>query len=175
MSSPAPAQAAIDIDLIRSQFPSLATMDKGRPRIYLDNPAGTQVPQVVADRMADCLLHRSANIGGYFKTSELAGAVADEARSAMVDFLNAPSPDEIIFGQNMTSLTLHLARSVGQLFQPGDEIVLSRMDHDANVAPWLAVAEAHDLTVRWVGLRPDDATLDEMDALWNRMKAAEKP
>jgi selenocysteine lyase/cysteine desulfurase len=73
MSDPAAARAAIDIDRIRAQFPSLAETDDGRPRIYLDNPAGTQVPQIVADRMADCLLHRSANIGGYFRTSELAG------------------------------------------------------------------------------------------------------
>ena len=82
MNEPAPAQAGIDIERIRAQFPSLAETDEGRPRIYLDNPAGTQVPHVVAERMADCLLYRSANIGGYFRTSELAGEVADEARRA---------------------------------------------------------------------------------------------
>ena len=169
MNSPARKQAVIDIDLIRDQFPSLTATDDGRPRIYLDNPAGTQVPQVVADRMADCLLHRSANIGGYFRTSELAGEVADEARRAMVDFLNAPSPDEIIFGQNMTSLTLHLARSLGQLFQPGDEIVLSRMDHDANVEPWRLMARDFGLEVRFLPF--DTATFEfelaELDALLN--------
>lgn len=169
MSDPAPAQAAIDIGRIRDQFPSLSETDDGRPRIYLDNPAGTQVPQIVADRMADCLLHRSANIGGYFRTSELAGEVADEARSAMVDFLNAPSADEIIFGQNMTTLTLHIARSIGQQFQPGDEIVLSRMDHDANVEPWKLMARDFGLKVRYLSFDTDTFEFDlaELDALLN--------
>ena len=169
MSEPAPAQAAIDINRIRAQFPSLAETDDGRPRIYLDNPAGTQVPHVVAERMADCLLYRSANIGGYFRTSELAGEVADAARRAMVDFLNAPSPDEIIFGQNMTSLTLHLARSIGPRFQPGDEIVLSRMDHDANVEPWRLMARDFDLRVRYLPFDTSTFEFDlaELDALLN--------
>jgi cysteine desulfurase family protein (TIGR01976 family) len=169
MSDPAPAQAAIDIGRIRDQFPSLSETDDGRPRIYLDNPAGTQVPQIVADRMADCLLHRSANIGGYFRTSELAGEVADEARSAMVDFLNAPSADEIIFGQNMTTLTLHVARSIGQQFQPGDEIVLSRMDHDANVEPWKLMARDFGLKVRYLSFDTNTFEFDlaELDALLN--------
>ncbi|MDJ0812644.1 MAG: cysteine desulfurase-like protein [Woeseiaceae bacterium] len=167
MNEPAPARAGIDIDLIRAQFPSLAETDDGRPRIYLDNPAGTQVPQVVADRMSDCLLHRSANIGGYFRTSELAGEVADEARRAMADFLNAPSTDEIIFGQNMTALTLHFARSIGKLFEPGDEIVLSRMDHDANVEPWKLMARDFGLKVRYLSFDTsafefDLAELDEL-------------
>ncbi len=169
MSDPAPARAAIDIDRIRHQFPSLAATDDGRPRFYFDNPAGTQVPQIVADRMADCLLHRSANIGGYFKTSELAGEVADEARNAMVDFLNAPSADEIIFGQNMTSLTLHIARSIGQKFEPGDEIVLSRMDHDANVEPWRLMARDFGLEVRYLSFDTNTFEFDlaELDALLN--------
>jgi cysteine desulfurase family protein (TIGR01976 family) len=169
MSNPAAAQTAIDIDRIRAQFPSLAETDDGRPRVYLDNPAGTQVPQIVADRMADCLLHRSANIGGYFRTSELAGAVAEEARQAMVDFLNAPSPDEIIFGQNMTSLTLHLARSIGPQFEPGDEIILSRMDHDANVEPWRLMARDCGLEVRYLSFDTTTFEFDlaELDALLN--------
>jgi cysteine desulfurase family protein (TIGR01976 family) len=160
MSNPAEVRAAIDVELIREQFPSLAETDAGHPRIYLDNPAGTQVPQIVADRMTDCLLYRSANIGGYFRTSELAGEVADEARSAMVDFLNAPSPDEIIFGQNMTSITFHLARSIGQHLQPGDEIVVTRMDHDANVEPWKLMARDFGLEVRYL---PFDTTTFEFD------------
>ena len=169
MSDPAPARSAIDIGRIRDQFPSLAETDNGHPRIYFDNPAGTQVPQIVADRMADCLLYRSANIGGYFRTSELAGEVADEARSAMVDFLNAPSADEIIFGQNMTSLTLHIARSIGQKFQPGDEIVLSRMDHDANVEPWKLMARDFGLEVRYLPFDTNTFEFDlaELDALLN--------
>jgi cysteine desulfurase family protein (TIGR01976 family) len=160
MSDPAAAVAAVDIERIRAQFPSLATTDSGRPRLYFDNPAGTQVSQTVADRMADCLLHRSANIGGYFETSRLAGEVADEARSAMVDFLNAPSADEIIFGQNMTSITFHLSRSIGKLFEPGDEIIVSQMDHDANVEPWKLMARDFGLEVRYL---PFDTTTFEFD------------
>ncbi len=169
MSDPAPVRAGIDIDRIRDQFPSLAETDDGRPRIYFDNPAGTQVPQIVADRMADCLLHRSANIGGYFRTSDLAGEVADAARSAMVDFLNAPSADEIIFGQNMTTLTLHFARSIGKQFRPGDEIVLSRMDHDANVEPWKLMARDFDLKVRYLSFDTTSFEFDlaELDTLLN--------
>jgi len=140
----------INIDRIRGQFPSLSETDGGKARVYLDNPAGTQVPQMVVDRMADCLLHSNANIGGYFPTSIRAGEVADGARAAMVDFLNAPSPDEVIFGQNMTSITFHVSRSIGKLLQPGDEIILSRMDHDANVEPWKLMARDFKLKVKWL-------------------------
>lgn len=158
---------AIDLERIRAQFPSLAEVDNGRPRLYFDNPAGTQVPQSVSDRMADCLLHKSANIGGYFKTSMLADEVAAEARAAMADFVNAPSPDEIIFGQNMTSITFHVSRSIGRHLQPGDEIVLSRMEHDANVEPWKLLARDHGLEVRWLPFDTDTfefdlAKLDEL-------------
>jgi cysteine desulfurase family protein (TIGR01976 family) len=151
---------AIDLERIRAQFPSLAEVDDGRPRLYFDNPAGTQVPQSVSDRMADCLLHKSANIGGYFRTSQLADAVASEARAAMADFVNAPSPDEIIFGQNMTSITFHVSRSIGRHLQPGDEIILSRMEHDANVEPWKLLARDHGLEIRWL---PFDVETFEFD------------
>jgi len=118
-------------------------------------------------RMTDCLLHKSANIGGYFPTSKMAGEVADEARAAVADFLNAPAPDEIIFGQNMTSLTFHVSRSIGRHFNAGDEIILSRMDHDANVEPWKLMARDFDLTVRWLPFDTDTyefdlAKLDEL-------------
>ena len=91
-----------DLEAIRSQFPALSIEDSGVPRIYFDNPAGTQVPASVADAMSDCLLATNANLGGYFASSVDAGRVVDSARAAMADFLNAPSPDEIIFGNNMT-------------------------------------------------------------------------
>ena len=160
MSDPARDRGAIDLDRIRTQFPSLTETDEGRTRYYFDNPAGTQVPQIVADRMSDCLLYKSANIGGYFPTSRPAGEVADGARAAMADFLNAPSPDEIIFGQNMTSITFHVARSIGQHLQAGDEIVLSRMDHDANVEPWKLMARDFDLKVRWLEFDTDTFEFD---------------
>ena len=158
---------AFDLDQVRAQFPSLSENDNGKPRLYFDNPAGTQVPLSVAVRMTDCLLHKSANIGGYFPTSKMAGEVADEARAAVADFLNAPSLDEIIFGQNMTSLTFHVSRSIGRHFNAGDEIILSRMDHDANVEPWKLMARDFDLTVRWLPFDTDTyefdlAKLDEL-------------
>ena len=139
-----------DVESLRSHFPALAMTDDGVRRVYLDNPAGTQVPQSVADAVSDCLLHKSANLGGYFASSKDADQVVANARAAMADFLNAPSDDEIIFGQNMTTLTLHLSRSIGRLMQAGDEIVLSRMDHDANVWPWVLMARDLGLEVKWL-------------------------
>jgi cysteine desulfurase family protein (TIGR01976 family) len=159
----------INIDRIRGQFPALSETDEGKARLYFDNPAGTQVPQMVVDCMSDCMLYSSANIGGYFPTSIRAGEVANGARAAMADFLNAPSPDEIIFGQNMTSLTFHVSRSIGQLLQPGDEIILSRMDHDANVEPWKLMARDFDLNVKWLEFDTEtfEFDLSELDTLLN--------
>jgi cysteine desulfurase family protein (TIGR01976 family) len=138
----------------------LAITDDGQRRIYFDNPAGTQVPASVAEAMADCLLTSNANQGGYFPTSSRADAIVASARVAMADFLNAPSPDEIIFGQNMTTITLHLSRSLGRLCRPGDEIIVSRMDHDANVWPWVLLARDLELEVKWLEF---DATTFEFD------------
>jgi len=141
---------SFDLASIRTQFPSLSITDDGAARLYFDNPAGTQVPTMVVDRMSECLLEANANLGGYFETSRRVEDVVDDARAAMADFLNAPSKDEIIFGQNMTSLTFHVSRSIGRYLQAGDEIVLSQMDHDANVEPWVLLARDHDLKVRWL-------------------------
>ena len=138
----------VDIEALRAQFPALSKADGGRRRIYLDNPAGTQVPVSVAERMATCLLETNANVGGYFRTSQRVTTLMDEARQTVADFLNAPSSDEIIFGQNMTSLTLHVSRSIGRLMRPGDEVIVSQMDHDANVWPWELMARDHGLVVR---------------------------
>lgn len=142
--------AALDIAAIRTQFPALALKADGHARIYFDNPAGTQVPQQVIDRTVDCLANRNANLGGYFKTTVEAGELVDLAHQACADFYNAASMNEIIFGQNMTSLTLHMSRCLGKKLKRGDEIVLSRMDHDANVAPWLLLADDLGLVVRWI-------------------------
>jgi cysteine desulfurase family protein (TIGR01976 family) len=149
-----------DIDSIRAQFPALAITDKGAARVYFDNPAGTQVSARVAEAMTACLYEANANLGGYFATSERATKLTDEAHVAMADLLNAPSPDEIVFGQNMTTLTLHLSRSIGRRMQRGDEIILSRMDHDANVAPWMLLARDLGLTLRWL---PFDTRSFEFD------------
>ncbi|RLA37057.1 MAG: cysteine desulfurase-like protein [Gammaproteobacteria bacterium] len=139
-----------DLSAIRAQFPALSVADGDQARIYFDNPAGTQVSRFVVEKMSHCLLQANANIHGYFRTSVLVDDLIAEARVAMADMLNAPSPDEIIFGQNMTTLTLHISRSIGRLLKEGDEIVLSRMDHDANVSPWLLLAEDLNLKIRWL-------------------------
>ena len=149
-----------DLESVRSQFPALAMADDGVRRIYLDNPAGTQVPLGVAEAMSDCLTHKSANLGGHFASSKDADAIVAGARSAMADFLNAPSNDEIIFGQNMTTMTLHLSRSIGRLLRPGDEILLSRMDHDANVWPWVLMARDHNLEVKWLSFDKSTCEFD---------------
>lgn len=158
---------SFDLEAVRSQFPALSILDNGVRRIYFDNPAGTQVPASVAAAVSGCLLTKNANLGGYFASSTDADRVVESARSAMADFLNAPSPDEIIFGQNMTTITLHLSRSIGRLFEPGDEIVLSRMCHDANVWPWALMARDLGLEIKWLSF--DRSTfefdLDEVDEL----------
>jgi len=149
-----------DLESVRSRFPALSISDNGVRRIYLDNPAGTQVPASVADAMSDCLLKANANLGGYFASSADASQVVDSARVAMADFLNAPSQDEIVFGQNMTTITLHMSRSIGRLFEPGDEIVLSRMDHDANVWPWVLLARDLELNVKWLPFNKETFEFD---------------
>lgn len=156
-----------DLAAVRAQFPSLSITDNGRRRIYFDNPAGTQVPVSVAEAMSDCLLKHNANQGGFFRTAREADAIVAGARDAMADLLNAPSPDEIVFGHNMTTITLHISRSIGRLMQAGDEIVLSRMDHDANVWPWVLLARDLDLEVKWLPFDTgtfefDLAVLDEL-------------
>jgi cysteine desulfurase family protein (TIGR01976 family) len=150
-----------DIDAVRARFPALATQDDGVRRIYLDNPAGTQVPSSVAEAMSRCLLEANANGGGYFRTSRASDAVVAAARAAMADFLNAASTEEIVFGQNMTTITLHVSRSIGRLLRPGDEIIVSRMDHDANVWPWVLLARDLELEIRWL---PFDTETFEFDA-----------
>jgi cysteine desulfurase family protein (TIGR01976 family) len=150
----------LDLEAIRSQFPALHETDDGLARVYFDNPAGTQVPQRVVDAMSHCMLGASANMGGYFRTSVMVGDIVADAQQAMADFLNAPSADEVVFGQNMTSLTFHVSRSIGRRFDAGDEIILSRMDHDANVEPWALLARDCGLTVRWL---PFDTETFEFD------------
>lgn len=147
-----------DSDRIRSHFPALAS-----GAIFLDNPGGTQVAQEVIQRMQEYFHFSNANHGGAFQTSRASDAVVAEARQAVADFLNAPRPEEIIFGQNMTSLTLHISRSLARTLNPGDELVVTRLDHDANIAPWLLIAEDRGCHVRWVDIHPEDCTLDMED------------
>jgi cysteine desulfurase family protein (TIGR01976 family) len=146
---------SLDLPLIRKQFPALETS-----AIFLDNPAGTQVAQACLKRMTDYLVHTNANHEGAFETSRLSDALVAQARLAVADFLNAPRAEEIVFGANMTSLTLHISRSIARAWQPGDEIVLTRLDHDANATPWSLAAQDRGCTVRWVDFRMEDGTLD---------------
>lgn len=147
--------STFSIDAVRKQFPALILKDDGTDRVYFDNPAGTQVPQQVIDRTVECLIHKNANLGGYFATTIAADALVHEAHQACADFYNAASAEEIVFGQNMTTLTLHFSRCLGKHFKAGDEIVLSSMDHDANVAPWLLLADDLGLVVRWMEFDPE--------------------
>ncbi len=149
-----------DVEAVRAQFPALSLTDGESPRVYFDNPGGTQVSQRVVDAMRDCLVNSNANVHGFFRTSARVDALIENAHEAIADLLNAPTRDEVVFGPNMTTLTLHISRSIGRCLKPGDEIVLSRMDHDANVAPWLLLARDLDLRVRWL---PFDKETFEFD------------
>jgi cysteine desulfurase family protein (TIGR01976 family) len=135
----------MDVRAIRAQFPSV-----GAERVFLDNPAGTQVPQAVIDAYSRFFTNTNANLGGYFETSRAAEEITVNAHKAMARFVHASSEREIIIGPSMTGLTFELSRSLGRTFQPGDEIVVTRMDHEGNVSPWLALAEDRGLVVRWV-------------------------
>jgi cysteine desulfurase family protein (TIGR01976 family) len=143
----------LNLNLIRSQFPALSS-----GAIFFDNPGGTQVAQQTLRRMTDYLVRTNANHEGAFKTSRESDAIVDAARAAAADFLGAAQPAEIIFGQNMTSLTLHMSRSLARTLHVGDEIVVTRLDHDANIAPWLLVAEDRGCAIRWVDFDPEDCT-----------------
>jgi selenocysteine lyase/cysteine desulfurase len=148
----------IDLSPLRAQFPALALSDAGHPAIYFDGPGGTQVPQRVIDAMSGYLARSNANTHGPFRTSRETDAVLAAAHQAMADFLNAPSPHEITFGPNMTTLTFQFSRAIGRILRPGDEIVITRLDHDANRAPWLALQE-QGIVVREVDFDPQDCTL----------------
>lgn len=152
-----------DVGALRREFPALFVEQDGRPLAYLDGPGGTQVPQRVIDAVVGYYRDSNANDGGAFLTSEHSDAVVRGAREAVADFLGAASPDEIKFGANMTSLTFHISRSIGATLQPGDEILVTTLDHEANVGPWRALAADRGLTVRTIDIRPDDVTLDMAD------------
>jgi len=153
--------AALDVPFIRSQFPSLAQTVNGHPAVFLDGPGGTQVPQRVIDAISDYLRHDNANTCGAYATSQRTDAMIADARVAMGDFLNCDA-DEIVFGPNMTTLTYAMSRSFGRNLGPGDEIVVTRLDHDANVTPWLALEEK-GVTIRWAEIHAEDCTLDVED------------
>jgi cysteine desulfurase family protein (TIGR01976 family) len=158
---------ALNSELIRKEFPAL-----NRPVLFLDNPGGTQITRRSLDRIQDYLINKNANHDGAFETSRLSDQSVDDARMAAAEFLNAPSPKEIVFGPNMTSLTFNISRSLARTFNAGDTIVVTHLDHDANISPWLLAAEDRGCKVRWVDFHPEDCTLD-MDDFKRAME--EKP
>lgn len=145
---------------VREQFPALARQWQGKPLVYLDGPAGTQVPQRVVDAVAEHMLFRNANHGGMFPTSREGDAAVDQVHQAAADLLNASSPEEIIFGANMTSLTFSFSRALSRTWQPGDEIIVTQMDHDANVRPWVLAARDVGVQVKTLPVQTLDCTLD---------------
>ncbi len=146
----------MNLDAVRARFPALAAHPD---RVFFDNAAGTQVAQPCLDRMADYQVRDNANLGGLFPRSQRSDALVAEARRAVADLLGAADPSEVAFGANMTTLTQAFARAFARLVRPGDEIVTTRLEHDANVAPWLALEE-RGVVVRFADLRPADVTLD---------------
>jgi|SRR5579872_84308 cysteine desulfurase family protein (TIGR01976 family) len=153
---------ALDLTYVRSQFPSLHQTVNGHPAAFLDGPGGTQVPQRVIDAISDYLRHDNANTGGAYSTSRHTDAMIAEARAAMADFFHSAA-DEVVFGPNMTTLTFAMSRAIGRELRPGDEIVVTRLDHDANVSPWTTMAEDRGVTVRWAEIHDADCTLDLAD------------
>ena len=149
-----------DVAALRSEFPALSIEQDGRPVALFDGPGGTQVPQRVIDAVAAYYREANANAGGAFLTSERSDAIVEAARAAMADFVGAASSDEIAFGANMTTLTFHASRSIGATLEPGDEVVVTTLDHQANVDPWRLMAADRGAVVRTVDIRPDDCTLD---------------
>ena len=148
-----------DVEAVRQHFPALSERYDGKPAVFFDNPGGTQVHASVIRTMTDYLTRRNANTHGVFATSRLSDATIDAARQAAADLLGA-TPAEVVFGNNMTSLTFALGRSLAAEFGPDDEIVVTRLDHDANVAPWVMLAEDTGAQVRWADVDVESCTLD---------------
>ncbi len=155
-----------DVDALRRQFPALSVLHDGRPMAFFDGPGGTQVPQSVIDAVAAYYRESNANHGGAFETSRWSDAIAEKAHAAIGDLLGVEE-DEIVLGANMTTLTFHLSRSLGAALSPGDEVVVTGLDHQANVDPWLAMAADRGLVVRAWEPRLADCTLrlEDLEAL----------
>ena len=142
--------AAFPIERVRSQFPALDS-----PAVFLDNPAGTQVPRPVIDAVSAAMIAAASNTGGYFQASVEADGIVEGAHNSMAELLGGGSGREIVIGQSMTMLTFQISRSLGREWSAGDEIIVTRMDHEGNVSPWLKLAEERGLTVRWLPVNRD--------------------
>jgi cysteine desulfurase family protein (TIGR01976 family) len=157
---------SLDLDWVRAQFPALRKEVNGHPAAFLDGPGGTQVPQRVIDAISNYLSNNNANTCGAYATSRATDVVIAGARSAMADFLGCDA-DEIVFGPNMTSLTFAISRAIGRELGPGDEIVLTHLDHDANISPWRALEE-RGIKIQFADIREEDCTLN-MDDLASKI------
>lgn len=150
----------IDASAIRRQFPALGREVGCRTAVFFDGPAGSQTPQRVIDAIADYLVHHNANHGGAFATSVKSDAMLDVAHRAAADFVGSDDPGTVAFGANMTTLTFALSRALARTWNAGDEVLVTRLDHDANVTPWVLAARDAGATVRHVEIRREDCTLD---------------
>jgi cysteine desulfurase family protein (TIGR01976 family) len=159
MAPPQPTAGVLPVAAIRARFPALERRDKGQPVAYFDGPGGTQVPRAVADAVVDYLCRHNANTHWRYPTSEETDALLAGARSAMADFLGG-DPFEIVFGANMTTLTFHVARALARGWRAGDEVVVTELDHHANVDPWRALEGEKEIVVRSIPVLPDAAQLD---------------
>ena len=168
VASPRASQICSTED-IRAQFPALERLHRGHPVAYFDGPGGTQVPRSVVESMSEYLYHHNANTHWRYPASEETDALIASARGALADFLGA-QPDEVAFGANMTTLTFHLARALGRGWEQGDEVVITELDHHANVAPWRAVERERGITIRSVRLDPASGQLH-----WAELERAMSP
>ena len=161
--------STFNVERVRSQFPSLSRMLDGKQAIYFDGPAGSQVPRSVVDRISDCMLHHNANRSGRFVTSREVDEIMNHCHQVLCDFVGAASPESIAFGPNMTSLTLQFSRALAKEWRPGDRILVSSLDHDANFTPWVLAAKDAGAEVKVIRIRTSDATLDlaSLDELLN--------
>jgi cysteine desulfurase family protein (TIGR01976 family) len=157
---PSASAPGFDLSAIRRRFPALRQKVNGVQPVYFDNPGGTQVPASVIQAMRRSMIDSNSNHGGAFYTSRLLDQAIRAARAAMADLFNAPTPDQVVFGPNMTTLTFSLSRAIGRTLAPGDELIVTRMDHDANISPWLLMARDHGLTVRWADFDVETGRLD---------------
>lgn len=155
---------AIDLAAIRSQYPAFKRTQAGQPVVFFDGPAGSQVPQRVIDASSHALGYVNANTHGEFATAHESDAMLARAHAAMADLLGADDPECVAFGPNMTTLTLGLSRALARTWGPGDEVVVTRLDHDANVWPWALAARDSGATLRYIDLNPEDCTLDMASA-----------
>ncbi len=153
----------LDLAYIRSQFPALALRVNGQPAVFLDAPGGTQVPQRVIEAMADYLARSNSNSHGAFETSRRTDEIVEQAHTAVADLLGCRA-EEVVFGANMTTLTFAMSRAIGREMKPGDEIIVTNLDHDANIAPWRALEE-QGAVIRVADIHPEDCTLDMEDLL----------